>query len=157
MSTLSSDQDWHQSLLRWAAKLIHISFCGSAYLFAVNSYGSFNTLSAWMESYSEVPWMGTPAHECYLLFRHMPNQTCFWLPTIAHGFYCPVTALKDLPVSHCMVSKIFFLESLAIVSALHFLASNSSQHPLCIVIYTDSLNTVNLFNTLHVQPVSWTW
>ena len=49
---------------------------------------------------------------------------------------------------------IFFLELLAILSAIHYIASNFSHPPPCLLIFTNSLDSVGVFNSLSAaQPM----
>ena len=49
---------------------------------------------------------------------------------------------------------IFFLELLAILSAIHYIASNFSHPPAHLLIFTDSLDSVGVFNSLSAaQPM----
>jgi len=49
---------------------------------------------------------------------------------------------------------IFFLELLAILSAIHYIASNFTHPPACLLIFTDSLDSVGVFNSLSAaQPM----
>lgn len=69
----------------------------------------------------------------------------FWIPAHCQGSYY-------LPVPLDTVSDIiFYFEVLAIAGVfdnLHTSAMNSSK----IIMYTDSMNTVNTFNTMHCLP-----
>jgi hypothetical protein len=73
-----------------------------------------------------------------------PAGLAFWLPTTSEGFQHSVQAPGD---------QIFFLEALAVVSALHWYLH--STHPIVrrIVIFTDNENTVSMFNSLHASPI----
>jgi hypothetical protein len=83
---------------------------------------------------------------------HLYSDTCpgglgFWFPKSGQGFQYATTP-KDS-------SEIFFLESLAVLSALHwFLCSYSvsTVKTRRIVVFTDNENTVNIFNSLHASP-----
>ncbi|KAF5343376.1 hypothetical protein D9758_015628 [Tetrapyrgos nigripes] len=65
-----------------------------------------------------------------------------WCPSLHRGLH----SLIDKPEP----SRIFFYEVLAVVSALTFAASFNHFHR--IVIFTDNLNTVSMFNSLHAKP-----
>jgi hypothetical protein len=68
----------------------------------------------------------------------------FWCPTMSCGFQ---HALSTSSVDH-----IFFYEALAVVSALHWVLTDSSASPRCVLIYTDNTNSVDLFTSLCAQP-----
>jgi len=56
------------------------------------------------------------------------------------------------PKQGCLIVDIFFLKMVAILSAIHHVA-NFSRPPRQVLIYTDSLNSVAVFNTLSTsQP-----
>jgi hypothetical protein len=68
----------------------------------------------------------------------------FWFPDHRVGYYSPVP--MNVPVD-----LIFFFEALSVTSAVHR-AHLSSPNGSRIVVYTDNMNTVNIFNSLHCQP-----
>jgi hypothetical protein len=72
-----------------------------------------------------------------------PFGLAFWSPNLMKGFQAFTPS-----DSH----QIFFLEAYAITSALSYATSQMSPPPRRVVIYTDSSNTVDLFNTLHASP-----
>ncbi|KAF7984094.1 hypothetical protein HWV62_17672 [Athelia sp. TMB] len=81
-----------------------------------------------------------------------PVRLGFWSPAHMLGFqYLTITGEQR---------GIFFLEALAVLSALHWLLEYSDSTPHCIVIYTDNTNTVVLERLLRaeivliLQPVS---
>ena len=55
--------------------------------------------------------------------------------------------IKECPTG--LKIDIFFLEMVAIMSAIHHVASFPSP-PRCLLIHTDSLDSVAIFNSLHV-------
>ena len=70
----------------------------------------------------------------------------FWFPAGSVGFQHVIDPSASSP-------GIFYHEALAVVSTLHWAAHNITQKTgQCIAIYTDNLNTVDMFNTLHAQP-----
>ncbi|KAF9010553.1 hypothetical protein BDQ17DRAFT_1387786 [Cyathus striatus] len=70
-----------------------------------------------------------------------PMGLGIWMSALNHGF----TSQVDFsPPS----SNIFFLESLAVTSAIH-IVSSLIPHGTSILIWSDSFNTVALFNSLH--------
>lgn len=68
----------------------------------------------------------------------------FYYPDRCVGFYSPVPddAARDI---------IFYFEALAIASACNDLKNTMTRHSM-IVIYTDSMNTVDIFSSLKCQP-----
>lgn len=74
-----------------------------------------------------------------------PTGMAFWFPSLQQGYFCATQ--EDTPTE-----LIFFLEALTVTSALHFATSNSPKSQK-IVIYSDSQNTVDIFNSLHAQPL----
>jgi hypothetical protein len=68
----------------------------------------------------------------------------FWYPGCSTGFYTPVP--ND--TAH---EIIFYFEALAITSACNDLCKTMDDCSK-VIIYTDSMNTVNIFNSLHCQP-----
>jgi hypothetical protein len=68
----------------------------------------------------------------------------FWYPRRRQGFYSPVPTATAREI-------IFFYETLAVTSAVDNLQQGGTNYSK-IVIYTDSMNTVDIFNTLRCQP-----
>jgi hypothetical protein len=68
----------------------------------------------------------------------------FYYPDRCVGFYSPVPddAARDI---------IFYFEALAIASACNDLKNTMTRHSM-IIIYTDSMNTVDIFSSLKCQP-----
>jgi hypothetical protein len=83
------------------------------------------------------------------------SNVAFWTPNHNLGFYCPLNLIPTSSFPYHTRSEILFLEALAVVSALEH-ASNFSHHPssapLRVVVYTDSSNSVDIFDSLHAQP-----
>jgi len=76
-----------------------------------------------------------------------PAGMAFWCPARNVGFQHALTA-DSAP------HGIFYYEALAVVSALHWAVFNTPLRPrLRIAIYSDNSNTVDMFNTLHAQPL----
>ena len=67
-----------------------------------------------------------------------------WYPRWWQGFYFPVLTISAHEI-------IFFYKTLAVTSAFDNLQQRAPNYSK-IVIYTDSMNTINIFNTLHCQP-----
>ena len=65
----------------------------------------------------------------------------FWFPTHCEGFYSPV-------LLNTARNIIFYFEALAVAGAINNLCT-SAVSTSKIVIHTDSMNTVNIFNLLH--------
>ena len=82
---------------------------------------------------------------------HLYSDACpaglgFWFPQTLQGFQYATTPTD--------ASDIFFLEALAVLSALHwYVNSHTVFTPATnrIVIFTDNENTVNIFNSLHAS------
>jgi hypothetical protein len=68
----------------------------------------------------------------------------FWYPDSQVGYHSPIPYNVPSDI-------IFYFEALCVVSALHHCVVDASTH-LKIVIYTDNLNTVDIFNTLKCKP-----
>jgi len=67
----------------------------------------------------------------------------FFTPNIYLEFF------SSIPF-HCHLTTIFFFEALAIALAIHW--ASSLEPPIhCLLIFTDLLNCVDMFNTLHAQ------
>ena len=76
-----------------------------------------------------------------------PIGLAFWFPAADFGFQHALS--PDVPSP-----GIFFHESLAVVSALSWFIHNVPLRPcMRIAIYSDNLNTVDMFNTLRAQPL----
>ena len=71
----------------------------------------------------------------------------FWIPDLNITF---LSSIKELDLCY---GDIFFNEALAVVSAIKW-AANLPDHPQWILIQLDSMNTVDMFNTLALdQPL----
>ena len=70
----------------------------------------------------------------------------FWLPQLCKGFVAQTT-----PSSLFVDDTIFWFEALTVLSALEWIAS-SSLHVKRVVIFTDNLNTVQMFDSFHSHP-----
>jgi hypothetical protein len=68
-----------------------------------------------------------------------------YVPHLSIGFYSPVT--KERPTD-----GIFFFEAVAVCSALHW-SSTLAPAPRKLTIFTDNMNTVNIFGSLRATPV----
>ncbi|KAF4618205.1 hypothetical protein D9613_011558 [Agrocybe pediades] len=68
----------------------------------------------------------------------------FWYPHTNTGFFCPTPSNT---ASHI----IFYFEALTVLCALIDVASKCPSHSR-VVIYTDNMNTVTMFNTLSCPP-----
>ena len=76
-----------------------------------------------------------------------PSGMGFWYPTRCLGFVFPL----DLMTAS---SGIFYYEALTVMSAIYWAVHNLPLQPcLWLAIYTDNTNTVNMFNSLCVQPL----
>lgn len=72
-----------------------------------------------------------------------PSGMAFWCPALNVGFQCAVNSSDG--------RGIFYLEALAVVSAIHYAATCTSPAPRRVVVYTDNTNTVAMFNSLSAQ------
>lgn len=73
-----------------------------------------------------------------------PEGLAYWSPAQLRGF------------QHLVIwgdSGIFFLEALAVVSALHWALTTPDSPPSRVAIYTDNSNTVDMFNSLRADAV----
>jgi len=68
----------------------------------------------------------------------------FWYPELSLGFFTPV----NFQIPHG--TGIYFLEALCIASAIHNFKAYLSTTTA--VIFTDSENTIDMFNSLHTTP-----
>ena len=67
----------------------------------------------------------------------------FWYPKTNEGFVSPTP-------SDVSPQLIFYFEALCVLSALY--NTHQWSQSKCIVIYTDNLNTVNIFNSFRALP-----
>lgn len=79
-----------------------------------------------------------------LLSDACPSGMGFWSPKTCEGFQCVV------PPSSCQ--PIFYLEALAVLSAFHHVCMTVRPAPARVALFTDNMNTVNMFNTLSALP-----
>jgi hypothetical protein len=73
-----------------------------------------------------------------------PNGMGFWYPTSKDGYYAPTPV--NIPSD-----VIFYYQSLCVVSAIVNVQSKA-PHGSKILIYTDNLNTVDIFRSLRCLP-----
>jgi hypothetical protein len=73
-----------------------------------------------------------------------PTGMGYWSPKTCEGFQCAIS-----PDSR---NGIFFFEALTVLSALHHVCVHTYPRPRRLAILTDSLNTFDMFNTLHALP-----
>jgi hypothetical protein len=73
-----------------------------------------------------------------------PTGMGFWSPRLRVGF-------QHL-ISNNSVHDIFYLEALAVLSALAFVVDHCSPRPSRVAIFTDNTNSVNIFHSLHARP-----
>ena len=73
-----------------------------------------------------------------------PTGMVFWIPTLDLTFQHAISGQPE---------QIFHFEALTVVSALWWLINHFPVHSrFHLVIHTDNLNTVDMFNTLQAQP-----
>jgi hypothetical protein len=73
-----------------------------------------------------------------------PTGMGYWSPNTCEGFVCAVSPLSR--------NGIFFFEALTVLSALSHVCEAVTPKPHRLAILTDSLNTFDMFNTLHALP-----
>jgi hypothetical protein len=88
-------------------------------------------------------WSRSEAHTT-LLCDACPSGMGYWSPQTCEGFVCAIS-----PNSR---NGIFFFEALTVLSALSHVCESVSPKPHRLAILTDSLNTFDMFNSLHALP-----
>ena len=68
----------------------------------------------------------------------------FWSPDLNLSFVAPIKESDD------HFGNIFFNEALAVVSAIEW-AAHLPNHPRCVLVHTDSMNTVEIWHSLAPQ------
>ncbi len=90
-------------------------------------------------------WVESEA-DLTLLSDASQTGLAFWVPELNVGF---VSAIEDSDLHY---GDIFFNEALAVVSAIEWVA-NLPERPQRILVRSDSMNTVDMFNTLAPEPL----
>lgn len=93
---------------------------------------------------STVSWNSEDADEIIFCDACMEGLA-FWYPSRRQGFYSPVPAYQT-------DKTIFYYEALTATSAVDNLRERGIHHSK-IVLFTDSMNTVDIFNSLKCQAV----
>ena len=76
----------------------------------------------------------------------------FWIPSRNEGFYADGSiAYASNLVFNKDTGSIFYLEALSVLSAI-FWVDQLSTRPRRLLIYTDSMNTVDMFNSMRAEP-----
>ena len=88
-------------------------------------------------------WSRSEAHATFLCDA-CPTGMGYWSPQTSEGFACAIS-----PDSR---NGIFFFEALTVLSALTRVCESVSPKPHRLAILTDSMNTFDMFNTLHALP-----
>ena len=88
-------------------------------------------------------WSRSEAHTTFLCDA-CPSGMGYWSPQTCEGFVCAIS-----PNSR---NGIFFFEALTVLSALSHVCESVSPKPHRLAILTDSLNTFDMFNSLHALP-----
>jgi len=89
-------------------------------------------------------WPRSEAHNTFICDA-CPTGMGFWSPKTCEGFLCAISPFAR--------NGIFFFEALTVLSALNHVCELVTPKPHHLAILTDSLNTFNMFNTLHALPV----
>jgi len=87
-------------------------------------------------------WARSEAHDVFLCDA-CPTGMGYWSPRTCEGFVCTVS-----PSTHHGI----FFEALTVLSALSHVCESPSPQPHRLAILTNSLNTFDMFNTLHALP-----
>jgi hypothetical protein len=88
-------------------------------------------------------WLADEADRTYYSDA-CPAGLGFWSPDTCEGFQCLVPSSSNRPI--------FFLEALALLSALHHACVYVHPLPTRVAFFTDNANTVSMFNTLSALP-----
>ena len=88
-------------------------------------------------------WSRSEVHDMFLCDA-CPTGMGYWSPKTCEGFVCAVSPLSR--------NGIFFFEALTVLSALSHVCESTSFKPHRLAILTDSLNTFDMFNSLHALP-----
>ena len=80
-----------------------------------------------------------------------PTGLGFWYPSFNLAFYSS-TPFDDLDGLVDRKGFIFYFEALCVLCALHDACINQAKSPGRFIIYTDNLNTVDLFSSLSALP-----
>ena len=103
---------------------------------SISSGVHFFEARGWVESEADLT----------LLSDASQTGLAFWVPELNVGF---VSAIEDSDLHY---GDIFFNEALAVVSAIEWVA-NLPERPQRILVRSDSMNTVDMFNTLAPEPL----
>jgi hypothetical protein len=88
-------------------------------------------------------WSRSEAHDSFLCDA-CPTGMGYWSPKTCEGFVCATPSETR--------NGIFFFEALTVLSALSHACETILYRPCQLAILTDSLNTFDMFNTLHALP-----
>jgi hypothetical protein len=81
--------------------------------------------------------------------KQRPAGLGFWIPQLLLGFFGQ--GPDEYPPNLQKTGSIFFLEALCVLSALNW-ASTLPTLPTRLLIYTDSINTADMFSSLRAEP-----
>ena len=88
-------------------------------------------------------------HQLEVFTDTSPIALAYYFPSLNFVYYAP------LP-SNPPANTIFWFEALAICSAIHHAANiwarDFSPKLDCLLVHTDSMNSVHMFNSLHAKP-----
>ncbi|KAL4252527.1 hypothetical protein AB1N83_014297 [Pleurotus pulmonarius] len=90
-------------------------------------------------------WKPTDADLSIYCDAATSGSLAFWVPTRSLGFVAPLPEAPFAPAS-----TIFFFEALAVLSALQWAAS-LTHRPKRLAIYSDSMNTVQIFDSMRAD------
>jgi hypothetical protein len=88
-------------------------------------------------------WSRSEAHDSFLCDA-CPTGMGYWSPKTCEGFVCATPSDTR--------NGIFFFEALTVLSALSHACETILYRSCRLAIFTDSLNTFDMFNTLHALP-----
>ena len=161
----SSERTWpstdHDSWINWALNVFTLLWRNLSSVYEKMRRGSFpfqklsvnNSISnklRWMADHMDHSniidsweWARSEAHDTFLCDA-CPTGMGYWSPRTCEGFVCAVSSSTR--------HGIFFFKALTVLSALSHVCESPSPQPRRLAILTNSLNTFDMFNTLHALP-----
>ena len=120
--------------LRWLSN--YIISAPPVWIFSATSWGPIEAWSAGL-------------HQLEVFTDTSPIALAYYFPSLNFAYYAP------LP-SNPPTNPIFWFEALTICSAIHHAANvwacDFSPKLNCLLVRTDSMNSVHMFNSLHAKP-----